>query len=99
MAELQDQMFYNRIVNGMKERQGQAKFDRLQQQSQSLIDTFALTRHPVISPSTRKWTSDDYSVLPESSGGESLLTQTLAGAIDHDHSDREEEELIFQLDL
>eukprot|EP00980_Cylindrotheca_fusiformis_P021057 scaffold8070_cov117-Cylindrotheca_fusiformis.AAC.5 len=95
IAELQEQMFQKRILNGMKERKrGQQQSDRIEQQSQSPIDSFAFTRHPVLVSPTRCWSGDDYFVEFESAKGVNVVAEDQG-----DGDRREDDDLIFQLDL
>lgn len=95
MADFQDQMFYNRLVSGMKEQQSQAICKRHQQERQSLIDSIEVTRRSVLlSPlPTRNCSNHGSSNRPSSSDLKSLLAQTL------ESFNTDEDDLMFELDL
>ncbi|CAJ1964510.1 unnamed protein product [Cylindrotheca closterium] len=88
-ADIQDYLFYNRIMSGLKAKQSKSRCLDLRYQNQMLMEHIRDTR---------------YSDVDSLSGGESfssddeLTRNTLMGAIDLAQAD-EDDEMMFEMDI
>lgn len=90
MADVQDYMFYNRIMSGLQAKQSKSRCLDLRYQNQMLIDHIRDTRYSDVDSGM----SSGESVSSE----DDLTRETLMGAIELVQADQDDE-MMFEMDI